>query len=784
VTEPAEVPPPGPGRERGRTGLATKLILLCTVLALATVSLSLLALGIEVRRQTRRWMTDAAGRQQAVVRETEAHRLEQLLRTSHLLTESPTLRAALEVWRTESRDGAPPHPDLVATVAAEADRVAATSHSDLLVLTDDRGRTLAAAGPLAAGLPPTDLSGAEVVRAALAPDGPLDARNLDVLSLGDLHYRVGAVPILLQGYVIGSLVVGEAIDDDFLRDWRESFAGDVVLTRDGAVIATSLPALAGAATPASLAALSSEASAPAIVRLGDEDFVAAALELGRPRGGAPARAYFLHSLTAALAGTNSSLFQAATWIGLVVVAIATLAAWRVSRSVLEPFRQFVGFMGAVAASRDWSRRFVARSAGAEVALLADACNGLIGALEAHERDVRERARSDLERMERLKESEKMAALGRMLSGAAHEINNPLTGVVGRIDVLLGRNDLPAEVRQRLDVVRDEGRRVVALVRRLLHVAHRDTGEREVVDLTAVAREIEALRRHDFAATRVGLNLDLPGEPVCVLASELEMQQVFVNIVGNAHDALAGREGAPALTVRVRSTEAEAIVEFEDNGPGLAEPDKVFEFFYTTKPVGKGTGLGLGICHAIVERAGGTIAARNAPSGGAAFTIALPRVVAERTAGATHRAVGAGEPPRALEPGSTADGAPLAGRSILVVDDEPSVLDLQREVLTAAGALVTGVASGDEAIEVIRRERFDLVVSDLRLPGRLSGKDVFHWIEANRPEARDRFVFVTGDSVAETDFLRRADVPCVLKPFTVEEYRRAIRDAIDRHPAIA
>jgi signal transduction histidine kinase/ActR/RegA family two-component response regulator len=654
--------------------------------------------------------------------------------------------------------------------------VAAVAHADLLVLTDDRGRTLASAGPFAGGVGELDLSGAGVVRTALDPAAPLDAPNLDVLGLGSRHYRVGAVPIVLQDYVIGSLVLGDAIDAQFVRDWQELFSGDVVLARDGRVVATSVAALASAAVPETLSHVDPAGAEPVVVRIGSDEYVVAALELGPRDDAAAARAYFLHSLTAALAATNGSLVRAAAWIGLAAVVVSMIAAWRVSRSVLEPFRRFVAFMGSVAGGRDLSRRFEERAAGAEVALLADACNGLIGALEAHERAVRERAREDVERMERLKESEKMAALGRMLSGAAHEINNPLTGVVGRIEMLLGRPEIPDAVRERLAVVRDEGRRVVALVRRLLHVAHRDTGERQVVDVTAVAREIEALRRHDFAQARIGLNLDLPAEPVAVVASELELQQVFVNIVGNAFDALCDRPGAPKLTVRIRATADEARIEFEDNGPGLAEPQKVFEFFYTTKPVGKGTGLGLGICHAIVERASGTITARNVPDGGALFVVTLPRVAAVRSEPAAER------PRTPPAPQASSGHGALAGKSILVVDDEPSVLDLQREVLTAAGARVTGATTGDEAIAHIRARGFDLVVSDLRIPGDVSGKDLLRWIETHRPETRDRFVFVTGDSVAETEFLDRACVPCVFKPFTVEEYSRAIRDAIDRASA--
>jgi signal transduction histidine kinase/CheY-like chemotaxis protein len=449
------------------------------------------------------------------------------------------------------------------------------------------------------------------------------------------------------------------------------------------------------------------------------------------------------------------------------VIVAGVAAWTVSRSVLRPLDNFVTFMRSVATTGDHSRRFQSGVSCVEVETLNLAYNHLMESLLEHERRLIQNALDDLDRLERLKESEKLAALGRMLSGAAHEINNPLTGVIGNVDMLLRCDRLDTETRERLETVRREGQRVAALVRHLLKIAHRDTGEKTVVDLGPILREVAELRRHDFLAAGMSLELELAEAPLRVLGSELELHQVFLNIVNNAYDALKECRHPQRLTVRSSAAAEWAIVDIVDNGPGMTNPRQVFDHFYTTKPVGQGTGLGLSICYAIVGQHGGRISAENIPSGGARFKIELPLA-----------------PTRELRksPVSSAEteDAPAAGPfegSVLIVDDEPTLVDLQKDILEALGAVVVGAGSGSEAIEHLRRRSFDLIVTDLRMPGGVSGQDLFRWVESNAPESTRGFVFVTGDNAGDgsRDFVDSVGVRCVMKPFSMEEYVQAMRE---------
>ena len=264
-----------------------------------------------------------------------------------------------------------------------------------------------------------------------------------------------------------------------------------------------------------------------------------------------------------------------------------------------------------------------------------------------------------------------------------------------------------------------------------------------------------------------IELDLAASGVTLSASELELQQVFLNIINNAHDALRTTKTHPTLSIRTIAESGEVTISFSDNGPGIEEPARVFEHFYTTKPVGQGTGLGLSITHAIVQNHGGSITADNRPEGGARFTVVLPRGTPQRPAEEIRA-----RPRPASEPASRRS----LPASVLVVDDEPNVVELQMAILDSVGATAVGVGSGAEAVELLRRRDFDIIVSDLKMPGDLSGKDLYRWVAAHRPSGTRGFLFVTGDTVAEAAFLEEVRSRCLLKPFSMEEYLTTLREA--------
>jgi signal transduction histidine kinase/ActR/RegA family two-component response regulator len=517
----------------------------------------------------------------------------------------------------------------------------------------------------------------------------------------------------------------------------------------------------------------------ATVIVSGEEFLAVPISMGTDDKGQPATLLLLQSLTRALEPMQHSFLVALVSCGALTVILAGLAAWRISRSILVPLERFVSFVRSVATTHDASQRFRESGLTAEVETLNDAFGDLLDSLQEREKLLMLHQREELIRMERLKESEKLASLGRMLSGAAHEINNPLTAVLGQVDLTLSDAGLPVKSKDRLEKARKEAHRISALVRNLLKVAHRDTGERRRMDLHQILRETLDLRKHDFNAAGISLTFEPCDKPIVLQANELELQQVFLNIINNAFDALKEMKeakqaaGQLEVTVRTGSSAGRASVTISDNGPGMKQPGKVFDHFYTTKDIGKGTGLGLSITHAIVQNHGGTITAQNQPTGGACFVIDLPHEAAapqERLAPVPHPLL-AGPEPKNLP-------APLQLETALIVEDEPTVLEYQMEILRSLGASPVGARSADEAIEWLRRREFQVIVSDMKMPGGKSGADLFAWVGKNLPAMTGRFVFVTGDTANETTqaFLEKSGRPYLMKPFGLEDYVQALRDA--------
>jgi two-component system NtrC family sensor kinase len=244
--------------------------------------------------------------------------------------------------------------------------------------------------------------------------------------------------------------------------------------------------------------------------------------------------------------------------------------------------------------------------------------------------------------------------------------------------------------------------------------------------------------------------------------------VLLNIIINAHQAMAGRGGEGVLTLRTRRRDATILIEIEDSGPGIADEnlDMLFDPFFTTKDVGQGTGLGLSICYGIVKEHHGRVWARNAPGGGAVFTVELP--ICGPAPGSEMSAAEVERP------------GPSVGRrgNILVVDDEASILEILYEILKADGHRVDTAPNGRVAMRKIESQTYDLIISDLKMPG-MSGQDLYRKILELKPEMSARVIFATGDVVGAgtQDFLERVGNRCLQKPFEIDTLRQIVNAAL-------
>jgi signal transduction histidine kinase len=242
-----------------------------------------------------------------------------------------------------------------------------------------------------------------------------------------------------------------------------------------------------------------------------------------------------------------------------------------------------------------------------------------------------RAEQSVENLQRLQaqmvQTEKLVSLGQLAAGAAHEINNPLTAILGYSDLLADDASLPEKTRGVAAKIRDQARRTKTLVGNLLSFARQVPAERTLLDLNTVVNNAVQLRALDLkhSGAKIGLKLEsvLPG----VRGDGNQLMQVFFNIINNAVDAMDSHSGGGTLTIKTMRDRANVVILFSDTGPGIKEPHRVFDPFYTTKPIGKGTGLGLSICFGIVQEHGGKILCYNGQEGGAVFRVELPAVLA-------------------------------------------------------------------------------------------------------------------------------------------------------------
>jgi len=365
-----------------------------------------------------------------------------------------------------------------------------------------------------------------------------------------------------------------------------------------------------------------------------------------------------------------------------------------------------------------------------------------------------KAYDDLRRaQEQLLQSEKMSAIGQLIAGVAHELNNPLTAILGYAQ-LLEAEKLETRAMEYVGKVFKQAQRTHRVVQNLLSFARQRKPEKQDFDVVKVLDEALLLRDYDMKVSSIKLQREIETDVPAVSGDPHQLEQVFLNIINNALDAMLEGEQR-SLRVRVHASGENVIVEFHDSGPGLTEPSRIFEPFYTTKSVGKGTGLGLSICYGIVKEHGGEISARNVEGGGAVIEVRLP-------------SAGHAAPPQPAPPIQKRENA-LQGR-ILLVEDEEAVLEFERDVLSGAGAQVMTVTSAEEMKSVLASQSFDALIMNGKMPGSGSIPETRRWIAESWPEFSAHLLF-TFSSLAEPEvrnFLEQNNVPFLVKPFEVAD----------------
>ena len=385
-----------------------------------------------------------------------------------------------------------------------------------------------------------------------------------------------------------------------------------------------------------------------------------------------------------------------------------------------------------------------------------------------------RAYEDLRKtQEQLLQSEKMSAVGQLIAGVAHELNNPLTAILGYAQ-LLESEGLNNRAQDYVSKLFKQAQRTHRVVQNLLSFARQRKPQRDEVDIRKILDETLALRDYDLKINNIGVERDLPSEPALVVADPHQIEQVFLNIINNSVDAILETGHTGKLKIRIRCEGGHVCTQFTDDGAGIKDPKRIFDPFYTTKSVGKGTGLGLSICYGIVKEHGGDITANNASSGGAVIEVRLPASASDKIE------------PELPKPAPRQHEGATHGR-VLLVEEEEAVLEFERDVLAGAGATVVTARTSQDVKTRLLSEPFDALIMNGNMPGQWSTKEAYQWLKENCPgmEAHVLFTFSNGVETGNgRSYLQENNVPCLVKPFEVAELIAQARKLLQQAQAAA
>ena len=368
--------------------------------------------------------------------------------------------------------------------------------------------------------------------------------------------------------------------------------------------------------------------------------------------------------------------------------------------------------------------------------------------------------TDQQAMEsQLIQSEKLAAVGQLVSGVAHELNNPLTSIAGLAEFLLEQQELGPKDRDHLQVIHEQAERAGRIVRNLLTFARKGPGERARVNLNDVVQRTLLLMSYDLKLKDIRTEKNLGSGMPDVVGDRHALQQVVLNLVTNAAHALAGNEAGRPRTIRINTWFDQRVrLRVADTGPGIPEEvlPHLFTPFFTTKEPGHGTGLGLSITYSIVEAHGGQITVERPPEGGAAFLVELPPA-------------GADVPQRHSAEVEAPPLPPAARRTILLVDDDPAVRRMIKALFGREGHTVEVARNPGQALDLARTRTYDLILADGQASAR--GRRFVEELMEARPDLRDRILVATGDVRPTTEVaLGQLGLRYVRKPFNLRDLR--------------
>ena len=593
--------------------------------------------------------------------------------------------------------------------------------------------------------------------------------NVDTIRAGDGLFDVISFPVTLpvSGDVIGVLTFCRKFGEAQAQELSKITGCGIVLIADNNVVAHSLRGndlleqcvtLFGSAggTP-----YGSARSEPRSVIVAPEEAFLPRIGRFESMSNDPKMGYVLLYSSAPALRELAATQRTIIGVSIGGILFATAVVWFLVRNTTKPLRELRDSAEAVGRG-DFSHRVKVTSKD-ECGELANVFNRMTENLQASRQKLEETVTRLENTQAQLVQSEKLSAIGEFVAGVTHELNNPLTSVIGFSELL---EQTTTEERQRRFVERisSSAQRCQRIVKSLLSFARQHAPERKATHLNELIEAVIEIMAYEMRTGNIEVEKQFDPALPQVLVDPHQIQQVFLNVVNNARQAMEGQQRSGILRVRTESLFDRVRVTFQDNGPGISEQNlkKIFDPFFTTKEAGKGTGLGLSLSYGIIQEHGGTIRAESRPGAGAMFIIELPAHVGSN------------------EASSQADSSPRnaasigSGKRVLVIDDEEAILDFVSEVLSADGFSVDTAGDGEAALRCLRQKQYDLALCDWKMPG-LNGQRLFERVRHEYPATANRFVFMTGDVISDQveAFLKQHRKVCLAKPFSIADFRNAL-----------
>ena len=635
----------------------------------------------------------------------------------------------------------------------------ARDETETMMFTSDAGVRLAGAQrPKAVKAEELEQAAATIIQHALG--GELAT---GMVSVGGRTSDVICAPVLLPttGQFLGVLTIATHVSESMMQELRQLTRAELFLVAGGTVTASTIRPSDQSAEllheVADSAAAATRRILPVVIR--GEHYFALTDDYARqgPQGGF--RYVLLSTYEPRLRDLERTQLTLLAVSGAGIL-LSGFFVWLFIRRITQPLIELRKSAEAVGRG-DFTQR-ITRFSSDECGAVAVAFNDMTGNLQASRAELDKAVGSLRTTQAQLIQSEKLSAVGQFVAGIAHELNNPLTAVIGFSD-LLHSMDVDPQHRGYLDHISKSATRCHKIVNSLLGFSRQHEPERKPVNLNDLADAVLDIIGYDLRSSNLKVVKEYQAELPLILGDSHQLQQVVLNIISNARQALEPFRRDGQITLRTGNTDTHVWLRIKDNGPGISRENlaRIFDPFFTTKPQGKGTGLGLSLSYGIMQEHRGRIHAESEPGAGTEFVLELP--ITEAAAQAAGRS--SSVPPLPA-------GAP--GLLVLVIDDEESILHLVQEVLRLEGHRVETAVGGHAALELIGRNRYDVIVSDWKMPG-LNGINLFEELLVRDPVAAKRMLFMTGDVIKENfqEFLRKHTLTCLPKPFALREFHAAI-----------